>query len=325
MEQEPTKKRKSRKDSAAKVSKKRLEESSDEEEEDSDQVFHGDLACQNRGCKNKAYWNCSNSYLCGVHSKSQNREALPKRNSQQKRALKQGVRDEENEIIENARLMNQKAGIPGKVTLHRMGMRKALQTPPGFLRVFPNFRHQNREDGYGCSNLSPMSMGPIQHGQPNVPSATNLENFHQGSKCFVHEAEDGEPNEEYYANRDRMFQDATPHRHKFEGAKKQKPLYFVWLDGDGKEHHLDYVSSRQFYCNYYERFASASSEFLHLKKLIEEGTNLVICGYDAFDMSDPEKDYLNPKHPFGHERVLLTMLMKDEEEYPWRKHKQFEF
>ena len=76
----------------------------------------------------------------------------------------------------------------------------------------------------------------------------NLENFHQGSKCFAQECDDkGEPSEAYFKNRTRFFNDSTPHRHKFES--KDRPKFFVWLDEAKKIHRLNYFTSRQFYCN----------------------------------------------------------------------------
>jgi hypothetical protein len=49
----------------------------------------------------------------------------------------------------------------------------------GFLKVFPNYKHQNRQDGFGCMKLSPKYLGPVDHGQPDLPPALNIENFHQ--------------------------------------------------------------------------------------------------------------------------------------------------
>jgi hypothetical protein len=70
-------------------------------------------------------------------------------------------------------------------------------------------------------------------------------------------------------------------------------------------------------------------DFQQLKAWREDGFNLAIHGYDAFPMKttkeDIEQTYLNPKEPFGHERVLMSMLCLKEEEYPWRIYKTFEF
>lgn len=59
------------------------------------------------------------------------------------------------------------------------------------------------------------------------------------------------------------------------------------------------------------------------------GTNLAICGYDAYDMAPTREaiyaEYLSPRFPFGHERVLIAMLALPEKEWPWVVFKTFEF
>lgn len=102
------------------------------------------------------------------------------------------------------------------------------------------------------------------------------------------------------------------------------------MDKTGQIHYLDYVRSRQFYCNFYERLAKVHPDFLELMKLQNNGVNLQICGYDGFAISsaDPveiERAYLDPSVPFGHERVLYALLHLKENEYPWRKYKTFDF
>lgn len=43
------------------------------------------------------------------------------------------------------------------------------------------------------------------------------------------------------------------------------------------------------------------------------------------EIENIEKEYLNDKVPFGHERVLFTMLTLNENDYPWKKYKTFNF
>lgn len=131
-----------------------------------------------------------------------------------------------------------------------------------------------------------------------------------------------------YENRLKFYNDPIPHRHKYRGTGDNPniPLYFIWVDKGGKEHRLTYIESRQFYCNFYERFALESKDFLYIKSLVMSGVNIQICGYDAAPLvGSIEEEYLNPRVPFGHERVLYTLLMVPPEEYPWRKYKTFEF
>lgn len=263
-------------------------------------------------CDRPGYYYEDNQIRCGVHSDKETRIKLRKKpvDTQSKQ-----------QEIEDCRATNVKEGYCGSVKLFRMGMMKPVDCTPGYLNVFPNYRHGNRTDGLGLATLSPMKLGPVAHGQPGLPEAKTIEGFHQYSKCFSQEACAGEPGPLFYENRLKGYETTEPSRRKYTGA----PLYFVWVGTDGKEQYLDYITSRQFYCSFYERLACTNKEFLQLKELHESGTNIQICGYDAYPVEDVETDYLNPKVPFGHERVLYTMLLVSEDEYPWRKHKTFEF
>jgi hypothetical protein len=238
-------------------------------------------------------------------------------------------------VIEEHRSANAAAGHRGKLMLTKLLMMRDPSPVPGFLRVYPNYKHQNKADGFGCMRLSPKWLGPVEHGQPGLPPALNIENFHQGTKVFEQELDaEGNPSELYIANRLRFYTDPVPHRHKYQGTtglNKNIPIYFLWLDHrDSSEHRLTYVESRQFYCNFYERLASVQPDFKRLVELMDEGTNLQICGFDAKPLGENEsldKAYLDPSVPFGHERVLYAMLcLRDTPEcYPWRKYKTFDF
>ena len=91
---------------------------------------------------------------------------------------------------------------------------------------------------------------------------------------------------------------------------------------------MTYVESRQIYCHFYEQFALRDPNFVQLLKWQHEGRNIQICGYDAYpmDMQDLkaiDAAYLDKSVPFGHERVLATLLMYhgSPELYPWRVHR----
>lgn len=66
----------------------------------------------------------------------------------------------------------------------KMNMMKDIGFVTGYINIFPNFKHGNRRDGIGLPSLSPKSIGPVDHGQPGLPLALNLENFHQGNKVY---------------------------------------------------------------------------------------------------------------------------------------------
>jgi hypothetical protein len=203
----------------------------------------------------------------------------------------------------------------GKIILSQMKMMKKIEYQDGFLPVFPNRKHQNRKDGFGCSSLSPMKLGPVNHKQPGLPPAQNIENLFQGSKVYPQEMEGDEPSPLFYENRLKFYEDEEPHRHKFPG---NIPSFFLWVSPTGEELRLTYIESRQVYCQFYEKLASEKEDFRKLVQMKEEGMNLMICGYDArpLQVEDVEKEYLDPNQPFGHEKVLFCMLIGVQ---PWKK------
>ena len=307
---------------------------------ENEQIYYGEIRCQakNKSCRNKGYFSLENGdIVCGVHSRNVKKVELPHRNIKEVLERKSELYDQHEKYVEKIAEQNRKNDVFGQVKLIQMKMRKEVELIPGYMNVFPNFRHQNRKDGFGCSSLSPMMLGPVIHNQPDCPPSKNLENYHQFSKCFPLEVdEEQNPTLDFVQNRIKGFEDTEPHRHKILyshnnlSMKGIKPLYSLWTNLDGETHAIDYISSRQFYCVFYERLASVQEDFKYLKDLVEEGFNIAIQGYDAFEMGQTEDEietaYLSPHKPFGHERCLMTMLvLNDPSKYPWNKHKTYDF
>lgn len=296
-------------------------------------IFYGDIQCQavtkstGRRCTNKAYMHsrASSLYTCKVHRNKEDSVMLKRRPKEECERIKQDRNDRDNKLAEEQATSNRAQGVSGKISLYRMGMMKAVPSIPGYVKVFPNNKHQNRRDGYGCSALSPMRLGPVEHNQPGLPPSLTVEGFHQGSKCYPEEVDDaGNPSPLFYKAQLEQFKTDRPLRRKYKG----RPEYFVWLSSMRGQHKLDYIESRQFYCNFYERLARETTEFQYLQTMHTSGWNLCICGFDAFhiDMEGDvvaafEEAYLDRSRPFGHERVLAAMLLiEDASQYPWRKH-----
>lgn len=262
------------------------------------------IKVNNRPCTNKAYFRTpGGKHLCGTHVRSESRFTELPRPPPEWKAQERARQEEE---VEKARMANVAMGRPGELRLSRMYMMKQPTHTPGFRNVYPNYKDQNRGDGFGCASLSPKSLGPVHHDQPGLPDACNLENFHQGTKCFSQEADaDGNPTHVYYANRHAFYRDPVPHRHKFRSTDAQNPnipLYFVWVDQDGQEHRLSYVESRQFYCHFYEQMVRGLADYKIICQMLADGYNLQICGYDArwpLEHDSFEEVYLNPARPFG--------------------------
>ena len=148
------------------------------------------------------------------------------------------------------------------------------------------------------------------------------------------------PTPEWYARRKQMYEDPEPHRHKFDKDQMEKErkavagqlnrnqaMYSLHLALDGTERRFNYVESRYFYCCAYEKLALLQPAFQQLLEWHQEGVDLRLCGYDAFDMgvsADADALYMHycdPRTPFGHERVLyaLLMLAGKRDDFPWHR------
>jgi hypothetical protein len=316
---------------------------------ETNKIFKGEKRCQSTlrsnqtQCENLAYFidPSNNLFLCGNHSRGmKNRVDLPK-NPNKKIIVEQQLKKHQEECDKIAQ-ENKNVGKHGQVMCTKMRMMKNPPDIKGFLKVFPNFKHENRKDGYGCSSLSPKSIGPIHHHQPKLPVAKNLENFHQFNKVFPWEVdEEGKILPIFFETQLNAYNDSTPHRHKIPPkdiqSKKRSlndtsniniPLFSVHLNSKGELKQFSYLESRFFYCHHYEQHVKILAQFLHLRHLLKDGYNLQIVGYDAYPLEkigDTESNvdmfkrfYSDISKPFGHELVLAAMLIiEDPSQYPW--------
>ena len=287
-------------------------------------IYHGEEQCDatkadGRHCENFAYFSLGSAIRCGVHAKKGHAQKLPVNPAKKEREAAEKAKHEQE--IQEVAAVHRSKGKKGEVILYKMRM---FKTPPyrsGFLNVLPNYLDKHPKEGLGLPALSPKSIGPIEHGQPGLPQSLNLENFHQGNKVFPCEMEGDIILPAFYATRLAMYQDPIPHRHKEVAKGKNVPVCSVWIRKDGSEQRVSYVESRQFYCTFYERHVSLLPEYALLRQRIAEGTNLQLCGYDAYQPTQSiEACYLDATKPFGHELVLYCMLILEPSEYPWRKH-----
>lgn len=303
-------------------------------------VYHGNRLCQGvkqsdgLACTNGAYYEQAGRFLCGVHSDKKKRTLLPKDKEEKRRRLT--TIDDHHTTIEIARLENKAQGRKGTLRCYKMKMMKEVPLVDGYLNVFPNNRHQERIDGFGCSSLSPMRLGPVIHRQPAMPNAINIENYHQFNKAFADEVDiEYNPLPSFWDNRRKAYQDVVPHRHKKLLASLSKevplrkskypPLYTVHSTLDGKQQRrFRYVESRYFYCTAYEALAPKTEDYKRLKQMLEDGKNLIICGYDGYEVTQSLYDhYCDEKQPFGHELVLYTLLTTENVyDYPWHRYRE---
>jgi len=120
--------------------------------------------------------------------------------------------------IDEAAASNRRDGRPGRVTTFKLRMMRTPPLVPGFLNVFPNYRHQNRKDGWGCARLSPRVLGPVRHGQPGLPEAKTVEVFHQAGKVFApfFDSDTDTVRPEFLAMQRAFYTEAFPYRHQEE-------------------------------------------------------------------------------------------------------------
>jgi hypothetical protein len=292
-------------------------------------MYYGETECsgvtrKGTPCTNRAYYSVDDRYFCGVHSKKGERTEL-KRDPNAKRKAAQELADMRTSI-DRAAAENSCAG---SVMVSKLGFMKKPKYVGSTLCVFPNYKHQNRADGFGCASLSPKALGPVDHGMPGIPPARSIENYHQFAKVFPSEAdEDGEPLEGVLEERIKGYTSRIPMRHKPAAKGKNIPLYSLYYDKDGNPHKYTYLQCRYFYCHWYERLVKDNPDLAHLYDLINRGYSLNIVGYDGYEVSgDLYEHYKDTTRPFGHELVLYTILtVPCPKDYPWnmyyRRHKK---
>lgn len=123
-------------------------------------TFFGEKDCEdivkskNTACTNKAYFTANNKLLCSVHCKKYNNVVKLPKNPFEHIIYENKLKEIKNEIDGIAQI-NKTNGVLGKVIVSKMYMMKNPIYVKGYLNVFPNYKHQNRPDGFGCMSLSP--------------------------------------------------------------------------------------------------------------------------------------------------------------------------
>lgn len=174
--------------------------------------------------------------------------------------------------------------------------------------------------------LSPMKLGPIKYnleddkrGETGVVKIKNLENCWQYSKVWEGEVDENNlPKEEFWTRRKDGWEDEKGHRWvkpKFDhNGNRNVTLFNYW-----KAERLGYQEAREkVYCPLYAELVQKTDVYKKLKKLVDEGCNIQILGYDGYDYSDRTlmDCFLDTSKPFGHEHVLCGLLNED---HVWEK------
>ena len=286
----------------------------------------GIIKSRNVDCQNNVYFESNGKLLCGVHSKKdKNRVKLPV--NPRKDEIYQEEMEKRQKEVEGTAKINKDNKQKGSVIVSKLIMMKNPEYVKGYLNVFSNYKHQNRKDGFGCMKLSPKSLGPVDHGMPNLPPAKTIENYHQFAKFWKFELDsEGKILNKYKKTRADAYLDPIPYRHKYDRKTLSQynnniniPEFSAYYGKNGKEHRYNYLQCRYFYCHFYEILASKEPDFVKLKKMIKDGYNLNIIGYDGYNVQDDLWTCYNDiSRPFGHELVLYSMLVEDDsKKYPW--------
>lgn len=293
-------------------------------------MYSGESICQgivkskNTQCTNKAYYVQDDKYYCGVHSKKDKRTDLPI--NPNKDNIKKEMLEKHFQTLETVKNDNKNSNKKGTVTVQKMYMMKQPKLIEGYLNVYPNYKHQNRSDGFGCPTLSPKYLGPVIHNMPNLPEAKNIENYHQFAKFWDFELDKNNiPTKEAFQNRIDAYNNPVPYRHKHSKDILKKygniniPKFSIYYDVKGTPHYYNYLQCRYFYCHFYELLVQKEDDFKKLKDKVNNGYNICIVGYDGYVPSlDLNDMYNDTSKPFGHEMVLYTMLIEDDiSKYPW--------
>lgn len=289
-------------------------------------AYRGECMCSVNNCTHKAYYE---GVLCGRHCPKEKRKYLPK-NPNEKQNAPLAIQEK-----------LKKAVISDKpvVTATKMRMMQTPVPKDGFLLVCPNNKH-GHNFGYpgNYSSLSPMQLGPVVI--DGVFVAHQIENYHQFAKVFPDELSDipcdcgrpfahEKPLPVFFETRKRAYGTAhgavpAPQRHKQESKGKNVPAYSIQCDT-----HYTYIESRYFYCTQMEVLATQRDAFKELLEKYTQGYSLDIHGYDAYtpdgvDAQTLYKHYCDGSRPFGHEMVILALLVlhKTPDEYPWKIYKR---
>ncbi|KAL0484431.1 Ldhc [Acrasis kona] len=233
------------------------------------------------------------------------------------------AKKQRDEAIEAAKKENSKNGVRGRVRCNKLPHRFDKTLKDKSWPVVKGFKNINVCSGApgAYKNLSPMKLGPIEYnlkddgnGEEGTILIKNLENCWQFSKVWNGEEDKRTklPVEEFWARRKTGWEDEKAHRWVKKGndenGNKNIPLYSYW-----KGQKLSYLQARgAIYCPLYAALVQETDAYKKLKKLVDEGTNVQILGFDGYDYDGEGMSladcYKSTRRPFGHEHVLCALL-----------------
>lgn len=154
-------------------------------------------------------------------------------------------------------------------------------------------RNPNKEFAH---QVSPFYLGPVVG--PDGMGTHSLEVFWQVGKVFPHHDEGGQPNEEYFTYRKKMYnaapgQIAKPvmrHPYREFGYEADDMVYWpFWSEEKGEYEPLSYLAARKrVYVPAYAKLVANTPAFAQLKQLLAQGKKLALLDFDGFNYYNPE-------------------------------------
>lgn len=227
------------------------------------------------------------------------------------------------EIIDDKKIIK-KQKIVGDVKCAKLPKRFSSSKWP----VIKNYKNINV-----CSSsktfykyLSPFLLGPITiktvdyEGNVILQNCEKFENLWQSLKVWDNDLDkDYKIMKSWYDRKNKYFLDKKSHRH-IENKRNCKTMFHLWVDQEtGKVERLNYIDARKkIYCPIYESLVKNLSYYQNLEKLVNNGTNVQILGYDGYDFTGKTLNecFDDVSKPFGHELCLVGMLKNIR---PWSK------
>ena len=210
------------------------------------------------------------------------------------------------EVIEQAAKQNRKQGRKGDIIVDKLcGRFSSKSTPILASYMSINVTSGNRKWGPG---LSPMLLGPVKNNTEVdyngdlLPDALIFENYYQSLKVYEIDVDkDGNILESYFDRKSKLFESEKGIRRPVKNSKCLYSYYNI--------EKLDYITARKkIYCPLYSKLVKHTDEYKELKRLHNEGYNLLLLDYDGYRFDDIATAIEDTTRPFGHGHVLYALL-----------------
>jgi len=289
-------------------------------------------------CNNKAKYyhradNGTLALLCRVHAKTYGApcQSLP---IDELRTEKQ--KEMYNAHVERAFQAALKTSAPGRLQCLKISAMRVAPFQEHYLNVMLVLDAVRRRDGIDGSALAPGRLGPVVHEQPGLPPATSVSAYVVGSEVWTCEMDLASrmPIPHWFEMRIEIFGSVVVRRPKYRYFETTNRLeYSLYVTLAGQERRFDAIEARYFFCTAYADLAVRKRLFAQLKEWHADGVDLCFCGFDAPSTPVPwpltadalyRDYYCNDKVAFGHELVLLALLLCEDthDELPWDRYRR---